>query len=193
MLKRLLIAGILISLLLVASGCTGANSGDPSAPSEEPEDEVVLTASPTSTTSPTDTPEPTVTATTLPTETSTPTEKPFYEAGDVTGDFAGQSIAVCGEITDYGKETCPSCKYGYFSYLILDDNFYIISYDWTFGDDWVGSSFIVKDTVETMGTKPIFVFGGSEGWDGSECFIEDDGSRSCAAGEYFKFVMSCHY
>ena len=193
MLKKLLIIGILISILLLATGCTGSNSGDPSALPEEPEDEVTLTASPTSTTSPTETPEPTVTATALPTETSTPTEKPFYEAGDVTGDFAGQSIAVCGEVTDYGQEACPDCKYGFFAYLILDDNFYIISYDWTFDHDWVGASFVVKDTVETMGSKPIFVYGGSEGWDGSECVIKDDGSRSCVAGDYFKFVMSCHY
>lgn len=193
MLKKLLIIGILISILLLATGCTGSNSGDQIALSEEPEDEVTLTASPTSTTSPTETPEPTVTATALPTETSTPTEKPFYEAGDVTGDFAGQSIAVCGEVTDYGQEACPDCKYGFFAYLILDDNFYIISYDWTFDHDWVGASFVVKDTVETMGSKPIFVYGGSEGWDGSECVIKDDGSRSCVAGDYFKFVMSCHY
>jgi hypothetical protein len=193
MLKKLLITGILISILLVSSGCTGANPGEQSAPSEGPEDEVTLTASPTSTASPTETPEPTVTATALPTETSTPTEKPFYEAGDVTGDFAGQSIAVCGEVTDYGQEACPDCKYGFFAYLILDDNFYIISYDWTFDYDWVGASFVVKDTVETMGSKPIFVYGGSEGWDGSECVIEDDGGRSCVAGDYFKFVLSCHY
>ena len=54
MLKKLLIIGILISILLLATGCTGSNSGDPSALPEEPEDEVTLTASPTSTTSPTE-------------------------------------------------------------------------------------------------------------------------------------------
>ena len=203
MLKKLLITGVLITVFMVTTACglfsqiaqifTGA---DQSAVETVEEESVVLATTvvlPSATPMPTETPEPTVTATALPTETSTPTEKPFYEAGDVTGDFAGQSIAVCGEVTDYGQEACPDCKYGFFAYLILDDNFYIISYDWTFDHDWVGASFVVKDTVETMGSKPIFVYGGSEGWDGSECVIKDDGSRSCVAGDYFKFVMSCHY
>lgn len=127
------------------------------------------------------------------TRTSNSNGNQIERASELTIDLAGQSIEICGKVTFYGEENCSECINGYYSYLILDDTFYIISYEWTFSTSWVGSYFIAKDKVEMMGSKPIFVYGGNEGWDGSECEIMPDGTLSCNVGDYFKFVSTCGY
>ncbi|QRN83278.1 hypothetical protein JR338_00535 [Chloroflexota bacterium] len=151
------------------------------------------TATPIPTSTATVTVTPTVTNTLPPTETSTPTEPPFIKASDISLDDLGEKIQVCGQVTDYEEIYCPSCVYGFYSYLTLDDNFYIISYEWTFGEGWIGSYITVKDTVEQMGSNPIFVFGGTEGWDETECELMPDGSLSCVGGNYFLNVPNCSY
>ena len=189
MLKNIIITGILLSIIFILSGCDVFNAAvqnaieqtqTASANNENLTDLVTQKGQPTSTTKPS------------PTRTSKPTESPFIRASEVTKNIAGQTIEVCGKVTYYGEEKCPDCVNGYYAYLILDDNFYIISYDWTFNTGWVGSYFIAKDKVETMGSKPIFVYGGKEGWDGSNCEVMPNGSLSCDVGEYFKFVNNCN-
>ena len=188
-LKKMIITGILLLLIVILSGCDVFNAAVQNAieqtqtASEKNQDLM----NPTTTIG-----QPTSTSKPSPTQTRRPTEKPFIRASEVTKNIAGQTIEVCGKVTYYGEEICPECVYGYYAYLILDDNFYIISYEWTFDTNWVGSYLIVKDKVETMGSKPIFVYGGREGWDGSECVIMPDGTLSCDVGEYFKFVNGCY-
>ncbi len=188
MFKRILISGIFISIIFLVSGCDVFNQAVQnaieqtqtiSAKTEGSSNKITPTEKPISTIRPTET------------KTSKPNEEPYIRASKVTSELAGQSIKVCGKVTYYGKEDCPNCINGFYAYLILDDNFYIISYEWTFNTSWIGSNFIAKDKVETMGSKPIFVYGGKEGWDGSECEITSDGTLSCDVGDYFKFVHNC--
>ncbi len=198
MLKKLLFTAILISLSLEISGCDVLiravqsaieqtqtisaktegllkkdNSEENTASTQRPAEYAFL--------------RPTVT------KTSNSNRNQSKRASEVTSNLAGQSIEICGKVTFYGEEKCPECINGFFSYLILDKSFYIISYEWTFSTSWIDSYFIAKDKVEMMGSKPIFVYGGNEGWDGSECEIMPDGTLSCDVGDYFKFVSNCEY
>jgi len=186
--KKFLINGILISIILVTSGCDVFNQAVQNA-IEQTQTNSAKTEVSANRSTPTENPIsilfPTVT------RTSKPDEVPYIRASEISRDLAGQSIEICGKVTFSGKENCSNCENGYFAYLILDDNFYIISYDWTFNASWIDSYIIAKDTVETMGSKPIFVFGGKEGWDGSECEIMPDGFLSCEGGDYFQFVTKC--
>lgn len=200
--KKLLVTGILMAVFIVTTGCglfsqivQDVIGQDPSN-SEPTEEEVVMataTEAPSATPSPTATVVPTETATKQPTNTPTATEVPFVRAGDITLDSEGQSIEVCGRVTDYEQIYCPNCINGFYSYLMLDDNLMIISYEWVFGTDWIDGYIMVKDTVETMGSNPIFIFGGTEGWNETECEIMPNGTLSCNGGDYFKFVYDCSY
>jgi len=192
MLKKLLINGVLVSILIFTSACTVISQALQKA--EEPTPTATEPA-PTQTATPTEVPTstvtPTVTATLPPTATSTPTEKPYTLASEMSAEMAGENVQVCGMVTDYEEIYCPNCINGFYAYLTLDDNFYVLSYEWGFSTNWIGSYIMVKDTVETMGSNPIFVFGGTEGWDETECERESDGSLHCATGSYFKFVPYC--
>ena len=194
--KKLLIIGFLVTIILVTTGCglfnqTADNATEQTQAALDATEEVADTATPTATESPTETVTPTITATLPPTETATPTKLPYTRASQMSAEMAGESIQVCGEVTGYEEIYCPGCVRGYYAYLTLDDNFYIISYDWAFSTNWIGSYIQVKDTVETMGSNPIFVFGGTEGWDETECELMPDGTLSCDGGSYFKFVPYC--
>lgn len=194
MLKRISITWILLSIIFTLSGCDVFNAAVQNA-IEQTQTVSIKTETASkenNTNSFTSNNQSPPTTKPSPTRTSKPTEKPFIRASEVTKNMKGQTIEVCGKVTYYGEEICPECVYGYYAYLILDDNFYIISYDWTFDTGWVGSYFIAKDKVETMGSKPIFVYGGKEGWDGSECEVMPNGTLTCDVGEYFKFVNDCY-
>jgi len=136
-------------------------------------------------TKPTSTKKPTATKITK------PTAEQCKSASSITINQKGQSIEICGKVTYVGKESCPNCPNGGYSYLILDDNFYILSYDWFFYPEWVGDCIMVKDKVEQFGSKPAFVFGKSEGYDGSECEILPNGTKSCGGGDYFQSYSGC--
>jgi hypothetical protein len=202
MLKKLLVTAVLIVVFMTTTGCGLFSQiaqvilGEDQSTTEPVEEErgVLATAMilPSATPRPTETVVPTATATKKPANTPTATEVPFVRARDITIYDEGQSIEVCGEVTGYEEFYCPECTNGFYAYLTLDDNFMVMSYEWTFGNDWVGNHIIVKDTVERMGGNPIFVYGGTEGWDGSECEINPNGSLNCNAGDYFQFVYSCN-
>jgi hypothetical protein len=196
--KKYLFTVILISLFLFTSGCDVFNQAVQNAIEQTQTISAKtegLSKGNNSAENTTSTPRPVDFGLLRPTVTKTSNSKgnQIERASEVTIDLAGQSIEVCGKVTFYGEENCPECINGYYSYLILDDTFYIISYEWTFSTNWIGSYFIAKDKIEIMGSKPIFVYGGSEGWDGSECEIMPDGTLSCDVGNYFKFVSNCEY
>jgi len=126
-----------------------------------------------------------------PTRTKSPTQELYIKASSVTISQKGKTLEVYGKITYAGEETCPNCPNGYYSYLILDKSFYIISYDWVFNSGWIGDCIMVKDIVEPFGGKPAFVFGAQEGYDGSRCEYLPDGTLSCKEGDYFKSFYGC--
>jgi hypothetical protein len=134
-----------------------------------------------------------LTSTKRPTATKIPkpTDEQCTPAKSLSINQIGQIIEVCGKITYTGEENCPECPNGYYSYLELDNSFYILSYDWVFNSGWNGDCIMVKDKVELFGGKPAFVFGKREGYDGSECEILPDGTKSCSGGDYFKLSSKC--
>jgi len=134
---------------------------------------------------PTATPKPTAT------KAKTSTKVSCTSASSISLSQVGKKVEVCGKITDWGEVFCPECENGFYSYLTLDAKFNIISYDWTFGNEWIGDCIRVKDTLEKLGTKPVFVFGTNEGYDGSSCIRKSDGSLSCNEGDYFQSYFSC--
>jgi len=124
-------------------------------------------------------------------ETSSPTIDSCISAKSVSLNRKGESIEVCGMVTYVGEETCPNCPNGFYSYLILDENFYILSYDWEFFPEWLGECIMVKDLIEPFGSKPAFVFGSKEGYDGSKCEYLPDGTLTCNEGDYFQPYSGC--
>jgi len=86
---------------------------------------------------------------------------------------------------------CPACALGGYSFLKMDEEFLIISYDWVFNNEWIGDCLIMGDTVEILGTAPVFVFGKGEGYAGSDCTFNDDGYMSCGSGNYFMGYSEC--
>ncbi|MCJ7733121.1 MAG: hypothetical protein MUP11_01110 [Anaerolineales bacterium] len=130
-----------------------------------------------------------LTPTPKPTPTATP--EPCRKPAGITADDAGQLLEVCGEVTNWGVLPCPACALGGYSFLKMDGAFLIITYDWVFNENWVGNCMLVADTVEMLGAAPVFVFGTGEGYAGSECATEADGSRSCSSGDYFLQWFGC--
>jgi hypothetical protein len=115
----------------------------------------------------------------------------LLQTGEITADYKGQLIEVCGEVTNWGAVPCLNCPLGGYSFLKLDNQFLIISYDWVFNNEWIGDCLIMGDTVEILGIAPVFVFGKGEGYAGSECTFNDDGSMSCGGGGYFLMHDGC--
>ena len=103
----------------------------------------------------------------------------------------GKIIEVCGRVTNVGTVPCPSCALGEYSFINLDDSFLIISYDSTFHSDWINYCFKVSDTVEMLGSDPVFVISEAEGYAGSKCTTYQDGTILCLGGDYFKLYFGC--
>ena len=129
------------------------------------------------------------TATPQPPPTATP--EPCRRPEDVTLADTGNLIEVCGEVTNWGNVPCPACAYGGYSFLKLDGYFLVISYDWVFNNNWIGNCLVMADTVEKLGDDPVFIFGKGEGYAGSECTVEEDGTQSCSGGDYFLYWEGC--
>jgi len=127
----------------------------------------------------------------------TPTsEKPHSQnscipASSITSKRLGETIDVFGVVTNTGKEPCPNCANGYYSYVVLDNSFFIISYDWIFNSSMIGDCIRVKDIVEPFGANPAFVFGAKEGYDGSKCEYGEDGTLWCREGNYLQSCSGC--
>ncbi len=130
-------------------------------------------------------------ATATPTPPPTATPIPCRNPAAVRPDDAGKIIEVCGEVTNWGAVPCAGCPHGGYSFLKLNGEFLIISYDWVFSNGWIGGCLLAADTVEMLGAAPVFVFGVSEGYSGSECTTAEDGTRTCETGDYFQQWYGC--
>jgi hypothetical protein len=103
----------------------------------------------------------------------------------------GTNLTVCGKVTNYGDIDCPECPNGYYSYIKLDGDFQIVSYDWRFTFAWLGDCLKVADEVEILGEDPVFVFGRGEGFAGTECITDSQGELVCDGGFYFQDYFGC--
>lgn len=129
------------------------------------------------------------TASSIPTVFLQPTLDTCKDSNSLTIRNKGQSVEICDRVTDVGRYSCPTCENGFYSYMELGGNFLIISYDWIFGNN-IGQCVKVKDKVESLGNKPVFVVGSREGFDGSKCNLNSNGSVSCVM-DYFQSSNQC--
>jgi hypothetical protein len=117
-------------------------------------------------------------------------EPPCLSPDQVTTDDVGKVVEICGVIVGEGEIECEACAYGYYSYLTFKGGFTIISYAWDFSS-YEGACVMAADTVEFLGGHPIFVYGSAEGYAGSSCVRDSNGTLTCASGDYFRFFESC--
>ncbi|MGD0575004.1 MAG: hypothetical protein ABSB61_06505 [Anaerolineales bacterium] len=173
--KNLLIIAALLALVM---SCAPA---PPLAPTSTP---WVITATPLPTAAPTTTPTATPTATSTPYPTAPPAPS-CVRPEDVTLADVGRIITVCGKVSSVGRNACPSCAYGSLSYMVFgsDIGLQVYSYDWNFLPDWVGKCLTIKDKVQRVGSRPVFVLQGNS--DVTSCTIGADGQKTCQ-GTYFQ-------
>jgi len=103
----------------------------------------------------------------------------------------GRNVTVCGKVTNYGDIECPECPNGFYSFIKLDGDFQIVSYDWRFTFAWLGDCLKIADEVELLGEDPVFVFGRGEGFAGTECITDSQGEFVCDGGMYFQDYFGC--
>ena len=142
-----------------------------------------------------------------PEATLTPTPAPFKTGSEVTEEDVDQEIMVCGIATNFGivqtgGQTTPDWRDNkYYSYIKLDEQFLIASFDWVFESGWVGAGLCIEDIVELLRGFPALIVDMEEGIAGVECTKEgvqcgwtgDNGNipvyckqTRCPAGEYFQ-------
>ncbi len=125
----------------------------------------------------------------------TPTQRSYVDGcrnpNSVTLDEVGDIVDICGRVTNYGEIDCETCPLGYYSFIRIDKNFQIVSYDWKFTFAWLGDCMAVSDVVEILGEKPVFVFGKGEGYAGTECITDSRGELNCDGGFYFQDYFGC--
>jgi hypothetical protein len=109
---------------------------------------------------------------------------------DVAADDKGMVIEICGKIIDEGTQDCPDCPNGRLNYVTFEGGFNIISYYWNFYS-YEGLCLRASDTVELMGSRPVFVYGAREGYSGSKCSANSDGTLNCDSGDYFLAYDGC--
>ncbi|MBS3750040.1 MAG: zinc ribbon domain-containing protein [Anaerolineales bacterium] len=102
----------------------------------------------------------------------------------------GDTISVCGKVTNYGDLDCDDCKYER-SFILLDKTFMIISVDWQFTYGWLDDCLIVTDTVENFHNNPVFIFTRAEGLTESFCYTNRIGELICEKGGYIKDFSGC--
>ena len=102
----------------------------------------------------------------------------------------GSVVEVCGRIIDEGTQDCPDCPNGAVHYITFEGGFNVISYYWNFYS-YEGLCLRALDSVELMGSKPVFVYGAREGYAGSKCDANSDGSLDCQGGDYFMPYEGC--
>jgi hypothetical protein len=171
--------------LLVTLACASTATRVPATQEPAP----TYTPYPTLTPYPTQAQEPAATTKSSAT-TSTGTEATCMDPREVTASDKGTVVEVCGKIIDEGTQDCPDCPYGVLDYVTFEGGFNVISYYWNFYS-YEGLCLQAKDTVELMGSRPIFVYGAREGYAGSKCAANSDGSLNCDSGDYFLLYEGC--
>ena len=147
-----------------------------------------------------------------PEATLTPTPEPspvFINPEDVSEDHIGETIKVCGVVTNFAatlgidppQNLCDPQGNSY-SYIKLDTEFPVYSYDWGFKAGWLGAGLCLEDTVESFWGKPAFIFDKQEAEADGECFyVEESSMRDgvlrydniyhCPSGSYFQPCPHC--
>lgn len=135
-----------------------------------------------------------VVETETPTPNPTRTLRPFINGCrnplTVTADEEGESLEVCGKITNFGVKDCKNCPLGFYSYLKLEDKFQIVSYEWRFTHAWLDKCVRVEDTVQFLADSPAFVFSSGEGCIG-DCVHDFHGGLIDDNGVYFQPFDGC--
>ena len=125
----------------------------------------------------------------------TPTQRSYVDGcrnpNSVTLEEMGEIVDVCGRVTNFGQIECKTCPLGYYSFIKLDQEFQIVSYDWIFTFAWLGDCMAVSDEVENLGGKPVFVFSKGEGYSGTDCNTDAQGELNCDGGFYFQDYFGC--
>jgi hypothetical protein len=109
----------------------------------------------------------------------------------IAQDEVGDVVEVCGKVTNYGDIDCEACPLGFYSFIKLDSEFQIVSYDWRFSFAWLGDCMRVSDEVSLLGEEPVFVFDKGEGYAGTECITDAQGELVCDGGFYFQDYFEC--
>lgn len=104
----------------------------------------------------------------------------------VIADEEGDIITVCGEVTNFGDIECESCPDGFYSYIKLDGDFQIVSYNYHFSFAFLDDCILVKDEVEILGEDAVFQYN-----DGEECTLNEDDELICEESAYFQEYFSC--
>ncbi len=104
----------------------------------------------------------------------------------ITADEEGDQIIVCGEVTNFGDIECESCPQKFYSYIKLDSEFQIVSYDYHFSFAFLHDCIMVTDEVEILGEDPVFLYSKKD-----ECFNNAEGVLICGPGTYFKESDTC--
>ena len=148
---------------------------------EEPPGEVAVVADPASqaTLEPTITPIP-------PTPTLRAYSTGCRNPSSVTDDELGDRITVCGRVTNFGDNECEACPNGFYSYIKLDGDFSIVSYDYHFSFAFLDDCLLITDTVETLGEGAVFQYG-----DGEECTTNENDELVCEESAYFEEYNAC--
>jgi len=106
---------------------------------------------------------------------------------DITAADKGSVVEICGTIIDEGTQDSP---YGVLDYVTFECDFNVISSYWNFYS-YEGLCLRAKDTVELMGSRPVFVYGAREGYAGSKCAAKSDGTLNCDSRDYFLMDEGC--
>ena len=183
------LGGTLVLVLLATLACSLAGSPAPASPPPAPTYTPYPTLTPYPTQAPQAAPEPTATSGSSET-TSTSADSSCMDPRDITAEDKGSVVEICGKIIDEGTQDCPDCPYGVLDYVTFEGDFNVISYYWNFYS-YEGLCLRAKDTVELMGSRPVFVYGAREGYAGSKCAANSDGSLNCGSGDYFQSYEAC--
>ena len=103
----------------------------------------------------------------------------------------GDYLEVCGKITNFGVKECKDCPLGFYSFVRLEGDFQIVSYDWRFTYVWLRQCVRVEDRVELLGGYPAFVMSRSEGCIKEECITDNKGGLIDDGGYYFQPFDGC--
>ncbi len=103
----------------------------------------------------------------------------------------GEYVEICGKITNFGVKECKACPLGFYSFVKLEGDFQIVSYDWRFTYVWLRKCVRVEDKVELLGGYPAFVLSKAEGCVDDKCTTDFNGGLIDDGGFYFQPFDGC--
>jgi len=104
----------------------------------------------------------------------------------VTPSEEGDTITVCGTVTNFGEYDCETCPNKFYSFIKLDGGFQIISYNYHFSFAFRDECIAIKDEVEILGDEAVFLYN-----EGEECTLNDEEQLVCEENTYFQEYESC--